>query len=121
MAVPRGKAPRSAAAAAALSFLLPGFGQAYLRHWRRALLYAVPSLLIFGLLANELAQGGTHLIGRLFDPAVGLTFLIGALLFGVWRVASVVDAWRNGRRSLMAWMLLPVLVLVIVGTHASPP
>jgi LCP family protein required for cell wall assembly len=117
MAVPRAEDERSAATAAALSFLFPGAGQAYVRRWRPALLFALPALLIVLVLANELSQGTSHLVARMFDPWVGATVLLAVIVFGAWRMASVVHAWRVGRRSLLAWMLLPVLLLVIVGTH----
>ncbi|HWH36482.1 MAG TPA: LCP family protein [Candidatus Limnocylindrales bacterium] len=117
MAVPRRQNQRSATVAATLSFLLPGAGQAYTRRWRPAVIFGLPTLAGLALLGNELAQGVSHFAARLLDPAVALTVLLATVVFGVWRVAAVFHAWRAGRRTLMAWMVMPLLVALIVASH----
>lgn len=69
-----------------IAWLVPGGGHAYLRKWRRAVLFSSSVLLLFGL--------GLYLDGRLFsleagffgflrffaDAAVGLPYLLGKSL-----------------------------------------
>ncbi|HEY7599507.1 MAG TPA: LCP family protein [Candidatus Limnocylindrales bacterium] len=118
MAVPRHVRARSAATAAVLSFVFPGAGQAYARRWRPALLFGLPALLLLLVLLAELGQGASHIVGRLFDPWIAVSVMVGVVVFGAWRAAAVVHAWRSARRSLLSWMLVPVLLALIVGMHS---
>jgi len=118
MAVPRGRARRSATVAATLSFLVPGAGQAYARNWPMALLFGLPAIAGLVVLYGEASQGVTHLAARLLDPAVALTVLGATVLLGLWRVLAVLHAWRSTRRTLLAWLVMPLLVALIVGSHA---
>lgn len=108
---------RSASTAALLSFVFPGIGQLYARRWRAGLLFALPALLFAIVAINELSGGPTKLVARLFDPWIGITFVVALVALGAWRVLAVVHALRSGRRSLMTWMITPALVLLIVGMH----
>ncbi|CAN5606999.1 hypothetical protein BH23CHL7_BH23CHL7_12530 [soil metagenome] len=117
MAVPRARKGRSATIAAALSFVFPGAGQAYARRWRAALAFGLPAVAGLVVLATELNQGVSHLAARMFDPRVALTVLLVIVVLGTWRVIAVVHAWRITERTPTAWLALPLLIAVIVGTH----
>lgn len=91
------RTPRfSAFAAALLSVLLPGLGQAYQRRWRVALRLAAPLfLLIAGLGGIYVADGAAGLLGLLLSPiglsAAGILNIVAAL----WRAAAATEAWSN--------------------------
>ena len=114
--------PRSSAfAGAVFSMLLPGFGQAYQRRWRAALLFIAPPFLLSALVAGIVAADGpSGLVGALFTP-FGLGAL-GALNGGaaIWRAIAAADAWRagfsrgSGFRS-SALSLLGLLLAVAIG------
>lgn len=117
MAVPRRSHGRSASVAVVLSFIFPGAGQLYARQARAALVFALPALAFTLVVLSELAQGTSHLVGRLLDPSVAIAFLLSLLALGAWRVAAILHAMRHARRSLLSWLLVPALALVIVGMH----
>jgi LCP family protein required for cell wall assembly len=117
MAVPRRQYGRSAAVAATLSFLLPGAGQAYVRRWRPALLFGVPGLIMTALLLGEIGRGPAQLAGRLLDPAVALAMLAATLFVAGLRIASVLHAWGSARRTPAAWVVLPLLLVLTIGSH----
>jgi LCP family protein required for cell wall assembly len=113
--------PRSAAAAL-LSFLFPGFGQAYNRQYLLAGLLAAPVVLlvIVGALA-VLGQGS--FLSRLLDTGIliGLIVLDVALLG--WRLVAILQA--HGSRSPFTFRTWPtwltgVLVMLTLAMHAVP-
>lgn len=92
------RTPKSSAfAAALLSVLLPGLGQAYQRRWRAALRFATPLfLLAAGFAGIYVADGLAGLLGLLLSPlglsAAGILNILAAL----WRAAAATEAWRQG-------------------------
>ena len=120
---PNGAIPgRSPSLAAILSFLWPGLGQLYLRNRRLAAIFAIPSVVVVLLLAYALRRGPVVLAAQLFaqrDIAVITVGIVG--LFGVWRLASVFDAFRSGSRTSshksIDRVVLLALAAVIVATH----
>ena len=86
----------SAFAAALLSALVPGLGQAYQRRWRAALTLFAPPFLLFATVGGLFAADGpAGLLGLLLSP-IGLSAAgILNLLAAAWRVAAAVDAWRS--------------------------
>jgi LCP family protein required for cell wall assembly len=83
--------------AALLSFVWPGLGQLYLRNRRRAAIFAIPSVVLVLVLAYELRRGPYVLAAQLFaERAVAISTIVVLVLFGVWRLVSVVDAFRGG-------------------------
>ncbi len=87
----------SAFAAALLSVLAPGLGQAYQRRWRVAVRFAAPLFLIIAALAGiYVADGAAGLLGLLLSPlglsAAGIANIAAAL----WRAAAAIEAWRHG-------------------------
>jgi len=87
----------SAVIAAVLSFLWPGLGQAWVGARRRALIFAVPMMLLLAAgLVLMLTSGGRGLfyLGILVQPGVLLALLaLNVVLLG-YRVVAIVDAYR---------------------------
>jgi LCP family protein required for cell wall assembly len=85
---------RSSFAAAFLSFLFPGLGQAYAGAWERALAFAAIPVLLIALAAGIAVRYRVELLGYLIQPV----FLAGLLGFSVvvlvYRMVAVVDAYR---------------------------
>ena len=115
----RGRLPRLTAT---LSFLWPGLGQLYLGNRRLAAIFAVPSVLVVILLAYGLRRGPLVFGAQLFaDRAVGLAAVAILILFGAWRLVSVVHAFLGGNRDssrrVVDRAVLAALAAVIVVTH----
>ncbi len=111
-------APRfSAAGAAFLSFLFPGLGQGYLRQLKAAAIFALPAIALVALVGIYLSDGLTSAALRLLDPAVALAATVLIVQFGFWRAFSVLHAWRTGRRTRVAAMLVPLLIAAITLSH----
>lgn len=91
---------RSAFAAAFLSALFPGLGQAYVGRYGRALAWAALPVLFIALVAGLLANEGTRTAFAIqfADP----TWLLGAVLAiaidGIYRAGAAVDAYQIARR-----------------------
>lgn len=96
---------RSAPKATLLSFVWPGAGQWYLGQRVAAFIYALPPLLVLGALLALATDGLESLAGRLLDPPVALTIVVGLVLLGLWRLLSMADAWSLGRRRERAFTL----------------
>jgi len=96
---------RSAPKATLLCFVWPGAGQWYLGQRVAAFIYALPPLLVVGALLALTRDGLESLAGRLFDPPVALTIVVGLILLGLWRLLSMADAWSLGRRRERAFAL----------------
>jgi len=115
---------RSASLASSLSFLWPGLGQLYLGNRRLAAISAVPSVMFVLLLAYGLRRGPLVFGAQLFaDRAVGLVAIAILILFGVFRLASVVHAYGGGNqhssRRVFDRAVLATLAVVIVATHLT--
>ena len=123
--IPPGERPkRSPSLATFLSFVWPGLGQFYERRRRPALIFAVPALIVAGLLLAQGLRGLDVLAIELITPTFALTVLILVLLLGAWRLISMADAmsasdgprtWRRGS----ATILLVVLSAIVVATHGA--
>jgi LCP family protein required for cell wall assembly len=84
---------RSAFAAAFLSLLFPGLGQAYAGAYARALAWAAPAVLVLALVGGiALRLNRAELLGYVVAN-LGPIFVINVVLFA-YRAASIVDAWR---------------------------
>ncbi len=112
---------RSPSLAAFLSFVWPGLGQLYLRNRRLAAVFAVPSLVVVALLAYALRRGPVVLAAQLFaERGVGLLTVAIIILFGAWRIASVVLAFLGGNRNshrVVNRAVLGALAAIIVVIH----
>jgi LCP family protein required for cell wall assembly len=114
--------PRSAAAAA-LSFVFPGGGQAYNGQWALAWLLAAPVLLLVAFVILVASVGGAGMLGRLLDARVLIALIVLDLALLGWRLVAIVQA-HSARSSLRraGWPVwaTAVLVLVTVFMHALP-
>jgi LCP family protein required for cell wall assembly len=109
---------RSAVIAAALSFLWPGLGQAWLGAWRRAILLAAPMmLLVVAAVWVRATQGVFGPFLLIAQPGVlaGLLLLNVALL--ALRAFAVVDAFRlaHGRWPTSGTRAMTAAAAIMVG------
>ena len=114
--------PRSAAAAL-LSFIFPGVGQAYNGQWTLASLLAVPVLLvgILGLLA--VGMGGSGILSRLLDARVLIALIVLDVTLLGWRLVAILQA--HGERSRLTFHSWPTwltvgLVVLTIAMHVLP-
>ncbi len=110
--------PRHPAAAAALSFLFPGLGQAYAGQRRLALLLAGPVvLLILAAILIALLFGA-----QMRNQLLSAPFLTGLLALDVallnWRLFAILHAGLRIRPSTRTLLALAGLVLLTLGMHA---
>ena len=114
------KRPRSLSIAAFLSFLWPGLGHWYVGRGRAAILFAVPALLVLGVVAVQAAGGVGQLAAILISPSSALTVAILILLLGGWRLIAIADsAWSpRSMRTRTSMSLVLGLGLIVVLTHA---
>src|SRR5664280_835274 len=113
---------RSPSLAALLSFVWPGLGQLYLRNRRLAAIFALPSVVVVLLLAYALRRGPLPLAAQLFaERTVAVLTIAILILFGVWRLVSVVDAFRRGSATSahkrIDRAVLVALATIIAVTH----
>jgi LCP family protein required for cell wall assembly len=95
-----GPIDRRRLAAAGLSAVLPGLGQAFNRRSRLALLFLVPSLVVIGVAVVLIStQSLTHLAAFVVAPPVLGTLLTINLLLLVWRLLAVGQAFLDTRRA----------------------
>ena len=113
--------PRSAVAAF-LSFLFPGFGQAYNGQYQLAALLALPVVVSLGVLLVAMIGSGSFL-SRLLDTRVLVALIVlDAALLG-WRLVAILQA--HGERSRLTFSGWPTwltagLVTVTLAMHAMP-
>jgi LCP family protein required for cell wall assembly len=135
-AQPRAK---SAFAAAFLSLIFPGLGQAYLGAYYRALGFAAGPILIVALLGGfALRMDSRELVALVLNPAVLTSVFVLNIIVLLYRLVAIIDAYRvaiyvNAYRASGDGRLgparLPVnplsvagliaIVLVMAGTHVA--
>jgi len=141
MQAPQGPRPRtrSAFAAAFLSLIFPGLGQAYAGAPMRAIAFAAPPLLAFALLGGvAFRTDRMELLGFLIQPETLWAIFVVNIGFAIYRIAAVIDAWRvahylnevdasgSGRLGRSRLPLSPIsvvgmgaVVLVLLGGHVA--
>jgi LCP family protein required for cell wall assembly len=116
--------PQSPSRATLLSFLWPGLGQLYEGRRRRALVFAVPALIVAIVFVGQALRGLDVLAIELIIPTVALTVLVVVVLLGAWRLVSMADAmlsagtpgaWRRGS----ARAVLIGLSAIVLLTHGA--
>ncbi len=85
---------RSSFAAAFLSFIFPGLGQAYAGAWERALAFAAIPVLVLALAAGIVLRYRTDLIGYVIQPTILIALLAFSAVVLVYRAVAVIDAYR---------------------------
>src|SRR5512143_225853 len=86
---------RSPFAAAFLSLLFPGLGQAYAGAPMRALGFAAAPILLIALVAGiVLRMDRIELVGLVLDPALLTSVFIVNILALIYRLVAIVDAYR---------------------------
>lgn len=125
---------RSPSLAAFLSFVWPGLGQLYGGSRKLAAYFAIPALVLVAVLVALLLdvaglavtlrvkEAAAVLAGALLTPSVAAAVIAVVVALGVWRIASILHAWRwAGRRAARTRgdaVVAGILVLAVVGTHA---
>jgi len=115
-------------AAAILSFLFPGLGQAAAGNRTRAAIIAIPTLAVLGALALILIFDRGFLFGPTPDQGVLTSLLILDLVLFIYHLWAVLDAYsqagnsrtdRFGRRSFPGrWLIALSVVVLMSGTVA---
>lgn len=117
-----GPTDRRRLAAAGLSAVLPGLGQAFNRRRRLALWFVIPSLTVLAvaLLVIQL-QSPTRLAAWAIAPSVLNALLLLNLLVLVWRLASVgqafLDTGRPGPTGRLGVTGIALIALVVTVPH----
>lgn len=119
---PRDRPRRSASIAVVLSFLWPGLGQAYQRRRRPALVFAIPMIVLAGIVVLELATRGPQTMAiAMLESAYAQVAIALIIVSGVWRLVAMAEAWwwarRSGSRARLAGGFLVVLGVLVVGAH----
>jgi LCP family protein required for cell wall assembly len=108
--------------AAALSFLVPGLGQAYNRQFWLAALFVLPFVFTTGLVVAAAGRGNSAASAFLDVRVLGAVIVLDVALFG-WRIAAIVQAhvdrgW-DGFKRWTSWVTI-LLVAVTIAMHAVP-
>lgn len=123
----------SAFAAAFFSAIQPGLGQAYARHWIRALVWAAPYILMYALLLGILVnkQSRSDFEAQFASPSWLRGVLAFIVLDLVYRALSAIDAYRVATRGAhapgppvlrlgsLSGLIAVFLVLVLVHAAAA--
>jgi LCP family protein required for cell wall assembly len=116
---PPGRAPH---VAAALSFLWPGLGQAASGNFRRGAVLALPALFLALVILLASKASPFDLIELALDPNVIAALLVVNVLFLLYRLVVILDAYLLSARARMAWQRtargtsVSVLVALLLGT-----
>ena len=123
LSAPRAHLDGRAAAAAGLSFLVPGLGQAYNRQFGLALMLALPVVLLVLVIVAAAVLPGVSIVSHLLDIRflIGLIVLDAALLG--WRVVAIAQAYayrQHWARRGIALYIAAALVIVTLAMHTLP-
>ena len=101
----------------------PGLGQAYTGHRKLALLFTLPSLAVLGAAVYVARDGFKVLAARFLDPHFAFIALVVVVALGLWRLTSVMSAFRQGDDRLHARggerFALGLLLAAILATHGG--
>jgi polyisoprenyl-teichoic acid--peptidoglycan teichoic acid transferase len=112
-----------AAAAAFLSFLFPGFGQAFNGQWALASVLAAPILLVIALVVLVVGSGPAGRLSSVLDARVLVALIVLDLALLGWRLVAILQA--HARRARLGWRAWPTwltvgLVVITAAMHAVP-
>lgn len=112
-----GRPERSGVVAAALSFIFPGLGQAYLGYRRSAIIFAAPIVVLLAVLLLFVLMDGVNRVGaKLLNPTIALGAALLVLVVGVWWIVNVINAWRGGRHAGINAVITPAILVVALVT-----
>lgn len=81
------------------------------------MIFAIPVIVLILVVALAVLTGG-GLIGfgtRIFDPGFAFPAAIAVIVVGLWWIAAIIHAWRNGRSPSPALIVVPLVLVFIVG------
>jgi LCP family protein required for cell wall assembly len=109
----------SAALAAALSFVLPGLGQAYAGRTRLGLLFAAPVLILAGMVLGAVLLGTDVILRTLVIPGALVAVLALDVGLMLWRLVSIGEAGlaQPRGRSPFTVALVAILMVATVAMH----
>ena len=108
--------------AAALSFVFPGLGHAYLGRRRAAVIFAAPILVLIAAVIFLLAKEGVAHFGfRFSNPNFALTAALIAAAVAVWWAVALIDAYRSGRHRSAQAPLAPALLVGVLAIASALP
>jgi LCP family protein required for cell wall assembly len=122
---------RAPATAAFLSFLFPGLGQAAAGRLRRAVVVAVPALVVTGGALRLLIFNRHAIVGAVFQRDLLTAFLVLVLVALAYHLWAIVDAyvvaggsfrprrWAAGRLTWIGPVMVAVVLLTTVGIHGE--
>lgn len=113
------RSERSGVVAAALSFIFPGLGQAYLGARRAAITFAAPIVVLLAVLLLFVLMDGVNRVGaKLLNPTIALGAALLLLVVGAWWIINVINAWRGGRHAGINALIAPAILVValVAGT-----
>jgi len=116
------RADPRAVAAALLSFLFPGFGQAYNGQWGLAVVLAFPVLLIVVLGVLLVVSGGS-VVSRFLDTRLLLGLIVLDVALLGWRLVAILQAHaERARLTFRSWptWVTGALVVATLAMHALP-
>lgn len=117
-----GRVDPRAGVAALLSFLVPGFGQAYNGRWSLALVLVLPILLLV-VIGAAVVAGGAAGLGHLLDLRILVALIVMDIALLGWRLVAIAQAHEDRGAFLpSAWptWLTVGLMVVTVAMHALP-
>ncbi len=111
----------SAALAAALSFVLPGLGQAYAGRARLGLLFAAPIIVLAGMVLAGFLRGTDAVLRALVVPGALMVLLVLNLGLLLWRLLAIGEAGLTptgaGSRSRATTAVVVLLMLLTMAMH----
>jgi len=107
-------ARKSGAVAALLSALFPGLGQAYLGQRKTALIYAAPVVALIGFVGVLL--GNRSAAVRILDPTIAFVLMGLVIVYGIWWIGSILNAWRDGEHRTVASVFVALVLVLAVGS-----
>jgi LCP family protein required for cell wall assembly len=113
---------RSGVVAAALSMLFPGLGHAYLGNRRGAITFALPVLVLIGVLLLMILNEGVGRFGlRFSNPTFALVAAFVAAAVALWWAAGIISAFRGGSQASPSSRLLPVALVAVLAIFSAVP
>jgi LCP family protein required for cell wall assembly len=107
-----GKPAKSGVVAAALSFIFPGLGQAYLNRRSTAIRFGAPIVALLSVLLVFVLIDGVNRVGaKLLNPTIALGAALLIVIVGIWWIINVINAWRGGRHAGANAVIAPAILV----------